>query len=206
MTDKQRKVKALYPHPFPDFELEPEKWLGVSFGTGRAPGSPHDIPLVGFVFADHEYAAKIHGLIVSWTGGQYADHGKSIRVAVIADTHSSYIFFCHPNFDHPEAVKFYEAAEDAYRDEGVIPEREAALLFLGRRCEIGPGSRYEWFRRRYHHGVPVMLEFSVAGADGSLSDAKGTRPIIVFDVLFANKAELQDTDPLAALLNSDLYQ
>ena len=157
--------------------------------------------LVRLISRLSDYAKKIYDLVISWTGGQHTDEEKCIRVAVIADSGSSYIFFCHPNFDHPKATKFYESTEDAYREKGVIPELEATMMFLGRKCEVGAGSRYKWFLERYQSGTPVLLEFSVADTDGSLSDAEGTRPIVVFDVLFADRADLQDSDPLGALLD-----
>ncbi len=210
MARPNKRVKALYPHPFPDFELEPQKWLGVSFGAGQIKGSSHDVPLVSFVFADHEYAAKIYDLVLSWIGaehaemlsGVHADKKKCIRVAVIEDTESSYIFFCHPNFGNPSADGFYKTVEESSRDEGVVPEREATMLYLGKRCEIGRGSssRYRWFRDRHRPGVPVALEFLVPDANGSLEMAKATRPIIVFDVLLSKKKDLQEDDPLYTLI------
>jgi len=200
MTRQGKKVKALYPHPFPEFKLDPEKWLGVSFGADRIEGTSQLVPVVGFVFAQHEYAAKIHSLVLSWTQGKHADEEKYIRVAVIEDTDSSYIFFCHPNFHNPTTDELYKQVEEDYRDQGIVPEREAAMLFLGKRCDIGPGSRYKWFLGRYQQGVPVKLEFSVANADGSLSPAEGATSIVVFDVLFSKKDDLGHDDPLLALL------
>ncbi len=202
MKKRDKERKSLYVHPFPDFELRDEKWLGVSFGAGRVDGESHDIPLVGFVFDGHEYAAQIYGLILRWTEGDHVDESKRIRVAVVEESASSYIFFCHPNFDHPSAVEFYDSVEGASseKDSKQPPSREAAMLFLGKQCDIGPGSRYEWFRDRYQDGVPVMLEFSVANEDRSLCSAEGTSSIAVFDVKLARRDEIDERDQLFELL------
>lgn len=185
-------------HPFPDFELRSEKWLGVSFGVGRFPGNPYDVPLIGFVFDEHEYAVKINKLILGWTDGERVDESKRVRLAVIEDSPSSYIFFCHPNSAY---TVFCRSAEEASA-KGGMPEREAMMFFLGKRCDMGEESRYRWFRDRYQDGVPVLLEFSVANKDTSLSPALGAISIIVFDVKFAKKDELDQADPLYGLLRT----
>lgn len=202
----------MYPHPFPDFELEPAKWLGASFGVGELPGGVDGVPLVGFVIEDPDYAAKLYNLVLSWigekhiedAGGMKADKEKCIRVAVVEDTESSYLFFCHPNFDHPAAKQFYKAAEASGAEDGVVTEDEAIMLILGRRFDIGSGanSRYRWFRDQYREGIPVALEFLIPNSDGSLELAEGTVPIVVFDMIMCTAGDLPDNDPLHDLVNS----
>jgi hypothetical protein len=99
---------SLYVHPFPDFKVESEKWLGAVFGFGQVAGNPYDIPLVGMVLADDGYAKKISSLIRAWTKGALKDEEGNVCVSAIMDG-DEYVFFCYPNPNKPSVQRFQEA-------------------------------------------------------------------------------------------------
>ncbi|MDD5626758.1 MAG: hypothetical protein PHW01_01960 [Patescibacteria group bacterium] len=65
------KTAFAHPHAFihllPDFELDPDKWVGVGFGYATPPGGKYNIPLVSMMITDLEYAKKLEGLFLKWT-------------------------------------------------------------------------------------------------------------------------------------------
>ena len=47
---------SLYVHSLPDFEIEPDKWLGAFFGYAEDPRNLGHIPMVGWIKSAEEYA------------------------------------------------------------------------------------------------------------------------------------------------------
>ena len=58
---------AIYLPPIPTFKIEPEKWIGNAFGVLISKDGNVEIPTIGLVFSDINYARKIHGLLLAWS-------------------------------------------------------------------------------------------------------------------------------------------
>lgn len=182
-------------HPLPDFELDPEKWVGIGFGYATPPNSEYDIPLVSMMVTDLEYAKKLAGLFLEWTGGSYEDESKNVQIVIVATNPREYIFLCYPSPKRPVAQRFFQSARDTLRNsslEDEVAEHHLALV-LGKRCKVGKDSYFPEFRRRYRSGVPVEFGFILP----PFSQPKTTHelpPFVFFDFSIKDKSELTRKD------------
>src|SRR3989344_3393666 len=184
----------LFVHPFPDFDLQTEKWVGCGFGYYATPGGEH-IPLVSMVLTDVEYAKNLARLFLSWTGGKYVDEAKNIKVSVVVLKNDKYTFFFGPSLKRPIAQRFFQSQKDKLRQVSLTDEvaEHQASLILGKRCHIGPNSYFKEFRSRYLEGVPVMFEF-VLPPYNNPQTIKELPKFVLFDVQIKNKEELTRKD------------
>ena len=51
---------SMFVHSLPDFDLQPDLWLGAFFGYAQQPGNPHQIPMVGWIMGRADYAQSAH--------------------------------------------------------------------------------------------------------------------------------------------------
>lgn len=186
---------AFFIHALPTFEIDPDKWFGVGFGYARPPDGSPDIPMVGMMVADVEYARKLEGLFLTWTGGGRRDEARNLRISVVVTGPTEYIFLCYPNPNRPAARRVFDRTRRGLRQsslEDVLLEFHG-MVVLGKRCRIMAGSYFPEFRRRYRSGVPVWFGFLLPPFD----EAQWTSdpaPFIVFDFSIKDKASLTRRD------------
>lgn len=101
---------SLYIHPFPEFELDPEKWSGSIFGYAKSKTSPDFRFIVGWFFSDEDYAKNIHSLLLQWSYGKYNDKERNICLSIIL-FNNSYVFYCYPNPNRKTAKSFFANVE-----------------------------------------------------------------------------------------------
>jgi hypothetical protein len=186
---------AMFLHALPATGLDPDKWFGVSFGYARPPGGPVDIPLVGMMVADVDYAKKLERLFLSWTNGEYEDEKKNLRISVVVTGPREYIFLCHPSLKRPVAKRFFDGARKELRQtslEDLIIECHG-MIVLGKRCRLSPDSYFPEFRRRYSSGTPVMFGFYIPPFD-EVRLCPGVSTFIIFDFSIKEKSALTRRD------------
>jgi hypothetical protein len=155
---------ALFVHAMPTFEVDPDNWVGVGFGFARPPGvadGSRDIPMVGMMVTEVEYARRLQGLFLTWTGGQRDDVAGDLRVSIIVMSPTEYVFMAYPNPDRPAARQTFDEARREIRRSSLedILHEHHGMVVLGKRCMIGPGSYFPQFRRRWRPGVPTLFGF-----------------------------------------------
>ncbi len=187
---------SLYIHSLPDFEIEPNKWLGAFFGYAEDPRNPEHIPIIGWVMSDPDYAKKVHTLLLRWSYGELKDEDNNIRASVIVDNDEEYVFFCYPNIDRKTANLFHE---DVEKERGKRPlvdvhHKIFAMLVFGKRCKITDNSYFPTFLERYKDGVPYIFRLTVFGDDGQTQHITGLDDFILFNLKIKNKEELSRRD------------
>jgi hypothetical protein len=187
---------SLYVHSLPDFEIEPNKWLGVFFGYAEDPRNPEHIPIIGWVMSDSDYAKKIHTLLLRWSYGELKDKDNNIRASVIVDKDEEYVFFCYPNIDRKTANFFHEdiEKEQGKRSLTDVLHKIFAMLVFGKRCKITDNSYFPTFRERYKDGVPYIFRLTVPGEVGLPQNITGLDDFILFNLKIKNKEELNRRD------------
>ena len=196
---------SLYVHPLPDFELERDKWLGAIWGFAKQDGNPHDIPMVGMILADEDYARKIHLLLIAWTNGNINDRNKHVSVSVVLLEDNSYVFFVYPSQDRKPAKKFFESVEKKRKEKAPddVHHRMFMQLTLGKRCEITEQSYFPTFRRRYRPGVPFLFQLVVPGNNGPPRQVTGIQNLLLHDLKIIDRKDLTRKDieyPLIKIL------
>ncbi|MBM4056316.1 MAG: hypothetical protein FJ264_16925 [Planctomycetes bacterium] len=187
---------SLYVHSLPDFEIQPEKWLGAFFGYAEDPKNPSHIPMVGWIMSDPEYAKRVHSLLLQWSYGKLKDEENNIRASVIVDDKDEYIFFCYPNMERKTATRFYKAVEKERKETSLtdVHHKQMAMLIFGRRCQITANSYFPTFRNRYKDGVPYIFRLVVLGGDGQPHDIAGLDDFILFNLKIKNRGKLDRKD------------
>lgn len=187
---------SLYVHSLPDFEIEPEKWLGAFFGYAEDPRNPGHIPMVGWIMSDAEYAKKVHSLLRRWSYGKQKDEENNIRASVIVDNNNEYILFCYSNMERETATRFYEEVEKERKKTSLtdIHHKQMAMLIFDKRCQITENSYFPTFRRRYVEGVPYLFRLVVPGGDGQPREIAGLDDFIFFNLKIKDRRELDRKD------------
>jgi hypothetical protein len=183
-------------HSLPDFEIEPDKWLGAFFGFAEDPNNPVQIPMVGWIMADEEYAKRVHTLLLQWSYRNLKDEENNIRASVIVDEEDEYIFFCYPNMERKTAAKFYEKVEKKRKETSLtdVHHKQMAMLIFGKHCQITENSYFPIFRNRYKDGVPYIFRLVVLGDDGQPHSIAALDDFILFNLKIKNKDELDRKD------------
>ena len=187
---------SLYVHSLPDFEIEPDKWLGAFFGFAEDPKNPGHIPMVGWIMSDSEYAKRVHSLLLQWSYGKLKDEESNICASVIVDEGGEYIFFCYPNIDRETAAKFYEEVEKERKETSLtdVHHKQMALLIFGKRCQITANSYFPAFRKRYQDGVPYLFRLVVLGEDGHPKAIPGLADFVLFNLKIRDREQLDRKD------------
>lgn len=187
---------SLYVHPLPSFELDQDKWIGVSWGYTKDPKNNHEIPLLGLQFSDEDYAKNIYNLLLSWSLGEHDDKKNYIKLSVILTDKNSYSFFCYPSIERETASNFYRDAEKEIKKESAndIQNRIAMMLILGKSFDILEGSYFPTFRKRYKNGVPYLFQIGIPGKDGSVQQVPNTKYFIFYNLKILNKSDLTRKD------------
>lgn len=182
-------------HPMPDFEIDPDKWVGVGFGYATTLSNKADIPLLSMVTTDLECAKKFERLFLEWTKGKYIDEEKNVQISIVVINPKEYIFLCYPNPKRPIAKRFFQSARDKLHNSSLEDEvaEHHIMLVLGKRCKIEQGSYFPEFRRRYKEGVPIEFEFVLPPFDKPRSTTE-IPPFIFFDFSIKDKSALTRKD------------
>jgi len=186
---------ALYIHPLPNFKLHPEKWIGNAFGYMAHQDMGSDIPLVGAIFNDVEYAKNIQALLLSWTNGEYVDKEKNVLLSVISDK-SNYYFFIYPSFRQSYSKKKLKEFKKEIRniDKNGIAEFQYLTFILGRRFDITDKSYFPIFRKIYKNDLPYVYRHYY-GKDISNVDAiEGFRDFVFFNLKIKERKNLTRRD------------
>lgn len=187
---------VLYISPLPDFELVPEKWLGAFFGYAKDKENPDDIPLVGILFDDEDYAKKIHSLLLSWTCNNLVDEEKNISVSVIIEGKNSYSIFIYPNPFRKPAEEFFKRAEKEIKESSPqkMPRRLYVFQTMGRQFDISEESYLFTFMKRYREGVPYLFQVALREKDGNIKQIEGLEYFVLFNLKIKNKKDLDRKD------------
>lgn len=182
--------------PMPEFEIENKKWLGSTFGFARSEGNPHDIPVVGMILEDKEYAEKIYSLLMSWTNDKINDVDHHVKISVVILDDNNYVLFVYPSMKRKPAEDFFNLVEEERKIETPkdIPLRLYAQLILGKRCEITGNSYFPDFRNRYKVGVPFLFQLCLLNADGKLEQFEGIPDLIFHNLKIVEKGKLTRKD------------
>lgn len=187
---------SLYVHLLPDFEIEPEKWLGAFFGYAEDPRNTGHIPMVGLVMSDPEYARKVHSLLLRWSYGKLKDEENNICVSVIVENNNEYIFFCYPNMERETATHFYKYVEKVRKKKSLtdVHHKQMTMQIFGKRCQITANSYFPTFREIYKEGVPYLFQMAVPGDDGQPHEIAGLDDFIFFNLKIKDRGELDRKD------------
>jgi len=175
--------------------MDPEQWRGVGFGYVAPPNGGYEIPIVSMIVSSLDYAKKLESLFLSWTNGKYKDEDKNVHIIVVVLNSNEYIFFCYPNPKRPITERFFQSARDTLKKESLedeIAEHHIALV-LGKRCNIGKGSYFPEFRRRFGSGVSVAFDFILPPYD-PLTKTKEIPSFVFFDFEIKDKSNLTRKD------------
>jgi len=185
---------SLYVHALPEFKLEPDKWLGAFFGHAET-AERVEIPMVGWLMADAEYAAKVHDLLLKWSFGELRDEQKNISASAIVDG-TDYVFFCYPSLTRMSAKAFHAKVERERKQTSPtdVHQKMFAMLIFGKRCAITPGSYFPTFRARYREGVPYIFRLALLGEGGQPLEIPGLKDFILFDLKIKDKKGLTRKD------------
>lgn len=186
---------SIYIQPMPDFEIFPDKWLGMVFGYAVNSERTVQIPTVGMLFNDEEYAKKIYNLILGWNYGELRDKEGNISMSVILRDHDKYVFFAYPSMNRETVKDFFNGVEKQRREESLtdIQFQLLAQLVLGKGCKITSSSYLPTFVKRYRSGIPFYFQVFVY-KDGQPQTVQGLKDIVIGDLKIKKEAELTRKD------------
>lgn len=186
----------LFVQPMPDFEIENEKWLGAFFGFAQQEGNRHEIPVVGMILADQDYARKIFEILLAWTNNRRNDEDHHVCVSAVVMDEDSYILFVYPSIHRRPAEGFFEAAEADRRKStpNDVPLRMFAQLILGKRCLITADSYFPTFRNRYKPEVPFLFRLGIPGPNGDVDQLDGVEDFVFYELKIINRDDLTRKD------------
>ena len=153
--------RDLFVHPLPEFEICPEKWLGMGFGYASHPHGALEVPVVAMIVSDPTYARQLQDLFKLWCYGQTNDSARCISASVILQGPEEYYFLVYPSPERAGAKEFFRQAARRHRNEPALQDRLSVQLVLAKGFRILGNSYLPTFRRRYQDGVPVIFQVSV---------------------------------------------
>ncbi len=178
------------------YEHDPERLLGTSFGIGVDPNGGPEIPVVGFVVKDEEYARQMHETLLYWSGGSTHDEAGNVCLSTVVLNPKEYVFLCYPNLESDSVKKQNKVTEKRRKAESLTDVHIPmfALTIIGKRCEIGPQSYFPKFREKYRGGVPVLFQIFILDANGGVKSIKGLDDFVLFNLKIKDKDELTRMD------------
>lgn len=186
---------SFFVQPLPNFTIEPDKWLGAFFGYAETADRDVQIPIIGWIMSDADYARKVHNLLLTWSYGRFTDEDKTICASVIVDG-DDYVFFCYPSLTRKDVQAFHEEVETERKKTSLTDEHSKmfAMLVFGKRCKITPTSYFPTFRKRYHEGVPVLFRLALPRSDGQTDEIPGLKDFVLFTLKIKDRKELTRKD------------
>lgn len=172
---------SLYVHLLPDFEINNDLWLGMVFGYYAPPNKRFQIPLVGLIFSDEEYAKKFFSLLLRWNYDSLEDRDNNFVISIILNNDDSYLTYIYPNIKRKSAEMFVQEVESRRKKE--FPEEQHVKLFAQfftmKRFDITSRSYFPTFRERYEDGIPYRLD-AFTGTEENLEEFGKIKNILGF--------------------------
>lgn len=187
---------SLFVMPQLTFEYDFERLLGVSFGVAIHKGESSEIPVVGFVVKDKEYARQMHETLLYWTGGKVRDEEGNICLSSIVLNSEEYIFLCYPNVERKSVTEFHKEVESKRKEESLTDTHLPmfTLTIIGKKCQISAGSYFPTFREKYKKGVPVLFKICMPDDKDGIKSIDGIDDFILFNLKIKGKEELTRKD------------
>lgn len=141
----------LYIQPLPDFEIENEKWLGMTYGHYLDPETEETYPMLGMFFSDEVYLRNIHRLLMEWNYGDFFDAQDNIQMSQILRENSTYTFFVYPNPDRETVKNFFQKAETERKQISLtdVQMKHFVQLVMGKGCRMTNRQKLEEFIELY---------------------------------------------------------
>ena len=186
---------SFYVHYMPNFEINNDLWQGMAFGYLEPPNRKFQIPAVGLLFSDEEYAKKFFSLLRIWNYGSLEDKDNNFVISIILDNDDSYLTYIYPNISRQSAREFIQEVESKRKK--TFPEelhvRLFALLFTMKRFIITEKSYFPTFMRRYNDGVPYRLEAYI-GTEENWKISKKIPGFTKFNLKIKKRTDLNRKD------------
>lgn len=186
---------SFFVQPLPNFTVEPDKWLGAFFGYAETADRSDQIPIIGWIMSDADYARKVHNLLLTWSYGRFTDEEMTICASVIVDG-DDYVFFCYPSLMRKDVQAFHQEVETERKKISLTDEHSKmfAMLVFGKRCKITRTSYFPEFRKRYCEGVPVLFRLALPRSDGQTEEIPGLKDFVLFTLKIKDRKELTRKD------------
>ena len=186
---------AIYLPPLPTFRIEPEKWIGNAFGVMRTEDGSIEIPAIGLVFSDINYARKIHGLILAWSYNNFDDQDKNVTLSAIVEN-NDYHFFIYPSISRITINDFMSKFEERVKDLDPIGVPSFLFIFqvLRRHCDITNRSYFPTFRRRYQRGIPYIFKIYYGEDISNPQDIDDLHHFRFYNLKIKDRSELSRQD------------
>lgn len=187
---------ALYVHLMPDFEIDNDLWIGVSFGYYEIPGHQEHIPLVGLVFSSAEYGIKFFSLLKKWNYDSLTDKEDNFALSfIINNEKSEYFAYIYPTMERKSAKEFFKRAERRRHDKSpdAYSVRLSAFVFTMKKFIITEHSYFPMFIRRYTDGVPFRLEAFV-GTEQQAKEIPSVQGFTKFNLKIKYRRDLTRED------------
>lgn len=186
---------SFFVQPLPNFTIEPDKWLGAFFSYAETADRDVQIPIIGWIMSDADYARKVHNLLLTWSYGRFTDEDKTICASVIVDGDDC-IFFCYPSLTRKGVQAFHEEVETERKKTSLTDEHSKmfAMLVFGKRCKITRTSYFPTFRKRYREGVPVLFRLALPRSDGQTEEIPDLKDFVLFTLKIKDRKELTRKD------------
>lgn len=153
----------LYIQPLPNFKIENEKWLGMTYGYTASPDMSVVIPLIGLFFSEEAYAKKVYDLLLEWNYGEHIDLDNNIQASLILRGDKEYTFFIYPNAERETAKRFFEQTEAERKKTSLtdLQIKEFLQLVMGKGCKISDKNRFDEFIELFKEKKNFFLQLLV---------------------------------------------
>jgi hypothetical protein len=143
----------LYIQPLPDFDLENEKWLGMTYGHYIDPNTEEIYPMLGMFFNNEIYLRNVHRLLMEWNYGNLSDTEDNIQMSLIFQKNATYTFFVYPNSSRETAKDFFKNAEAERKQFSLtdVQMKHFLQLVMGKGCRMTNKIRLEEFIDLYRN-------------------------------------------------------
>lgn len=190
------RYTSWFMQPMPDFDYQPERWVGMGFGTPPSGlGAPN---IICFGFDDLDYASRFFGLISAWNYGESEDRDGNIRLTFLWEDESSYHVMAYPSLDRRSVTEAKHQAEAELSAEKVGKEH-FQLVFQFVLCKgfQDRGNLRRFLFDQAANQRPFLLAAGKVSAAGQMTFAPDIEPILMHDLRSAHWADL-DRDSFEA--------
>jgi len=192
--------------PFPDFDVEMDKWIGVGFGKLPSNDKKNEIPVVSWIFSDINYSRKIHSLLLEWSNGELEDRQNNVKLSVILHKNNTYTFYCYPSLERKYAKIFHRKVEKELKKEksssNDILQQLSLIFIIGKVFEITNTSFLPVFTKKYRDGIPYLFKLMYS------DDIKSDPQVIgnLQDFVFCNLKIMNEKDLTRKDIEFDLVR
>lgn len=178
-------------HPLPEFEYEPDRWVGMGFGVRTDDDAPN---VVGFAFDDRDYAASFLRLLRAWNLDEDEDVNGNIELWFLWDDERSYHLLVYPSMNRPPVV----AARDLVDEESLRERpgrRQLQIAFQVVFCKgfEDHGNLRRFLADQAIHPRPFLLAAGTWSGSGHLDPTRTVPPVLMHRLHTARWADLERT-------------